>query len=201
MDKAIIEEKGGKVAGSVSNKTEALINNDFDILTKRFEGIPYYPNVTCGWDPSPRANQTDVFVNVGYPFMPVLKNNTPDEFKIQKEIVNNGTFDNYGTLTNCSATGDVHGTTCVGGLIAHSMNSGAIKSCFASGNVSGSTNCGGFIGNAYGSIEASYSTGTVTADGNTNGGFAAINYTQIKDCYSLGDVIPTGSNYIGSLFR
>lgn len=54
---------------------------DFERLSKTYNGLPYFPNITTGWDPSPRANQTDNFVNVGYPFMSILKNNTPEEFE------------------------------------------------------------------------------------------------------------------------
>lgn len=55
--------------------------NDFEVLSKRFEGLPYYPNVTCGWDSGPRASQTDVYEDVGYPFGPTLVNCTPEEFE------------------------------------------------------------------------------------------------------------------------
>jgi hypothetical protein len=43
--------------------------------------MPYFPNVTVGWDPSPRTIQSDAYDNLGYPFMPILDGNTPDEFK------------------------------------------------------------------------------------------------------------------------
>lgn len=43
-------------------------------------GVPYYPNVTMGWDSSPRTVQSDEFSNLGYPFIPVFKNNTPAAF-------------------------------------------------------------------------------------------------------------------------
>ena len=43
--------------------------------------IPYYPNVTMGWDSSPRANQDDRFANHGYPFMGTISMNTPENFK------------------------------------------------------------------------------------------------------------------------
>jgi hypothetical protein len=43
--------------------------------------FPYHPNVTMGWDSSPRTVQSDVFSNVGYPFMPMLSNNTPLRFQ------------------------------------------------------------------------------------------------------------------------
>lgn len=44
-------------------------------------GLPYQPNVTMGWDASPRCCQSDKFENVGYPFTPTLKNNTPAAFR------------------------------------------------------------------------------------------------------------------------
>lgn len=49
-------------------------------LQKEFD-LPYYPNVTMGWDSSPRTIQTDVFDDLGYPFYPVYTDNTPEEFK------------------------------------------------------------------------------------------------------------------------
>ncbi len=44
-------------------------------------GLPYFPNVTMGWDASPRTCQSDVFVNRSYPFMPTLGENTPAAFE------------------------------------------------------------------------------------------------------------------------
>lgn len=43
-------------------------------------GKPYFPNVTVGWDASPRACQSDVFTHATYPFMPVVQGNTPERF-------------------------------------------------------------------------------------------------------------------------
>jgi hypothetical protein len=39
--------------------------------------LPYHPNVTMGWDSSVRTIQSDRFLNAGYPFTPVLQDNTP----------------------------------------------------------------------------------------------------------------------------
>jgi len=47
---------------------------------KKFD-VPYYPNVTMGWDSSPRAHQDDKFENVGYPFMNTIGGNTPERFR------------------------------------------------------------------------------------------------------------------------
>jgi len=39
--------------------------------------VPYYPNVTLGWDPSPRCSISDPFGPFGYPFTNTIGNNTP----------------------------------------------------------------------------------------------------------------------------
>jgi hypothetical protein len=49
-------------------------------------GVPYYPNVTMGWDPSPRADQRDEFGNFGYPFTNTISGNTPERFKEALEL-------------------------------------------------------------------------------------------------------------------
>ena len=43
--------------------------------------VPYYPNVTMGWDSSPRTYQDGPYGNYGYPYTPSLVNNTPAAFK------------------------------------------------------------------------------------------------------------------------
>ena len=47
---------------------------------KRF-GVPYFPNVTMGWDSSPRAAQEDTFGDFGYPFTNTIGGNTPARFR------------------------------------------------------------------------------------------------------------------------
>ena len=43
--------------------------------------VPYYPNVTMGWDPSPRTVQTEPFTPSGYPHTATLSGNTPEAFR------------------------------------------------------------------------------------------------------------------------
>jgi hypothetical protein len=43
---------------------------------------PYYYNVTVGWDATPRCGGNSAFKNEGYPCMPIMKNNTPENFQI-----------------------------------------------------------------------------------------------------------------------
>lgn len=42
---------------------------------------PYFPNVTVGWDASPRTDPSGSYGNYGYPFMYLLENSTPENFK------------------------------------------------------------------------------------------------------------------------
>lgn len=42
--------------------------------------LPYFPNATVGWDPSPRCCQSDTYRTTGYPWTPVLDGNTPAAF-------------------------------------------------------------------------------------------------------------------------
>jgi hypothetical protein len=48
---------------------------------KRKFKVPYYPNVTMGWDPTPRCDLSSEWDNSGYPFMNIIGNNTPVNFK------------------------------------------------------------------------------------------------------------------------
>ena len=43
--------------------------------------VPYYPNVSMGWDPSPRCDLKSEWGNFGYPFTNTIGNNTPENFK------------------------------------------------------------------------------------------------------------------------
>jgi hypothetical protein len=43
--------------------------------------LPYIPNVSAGWDASPRTAQTDTFDKIGYPFETILTGNSPEEFR------------------------------------------------------------------------------------------------------------------------
>jgi hypothetical protein len=45
-------------------------------------GVPYFPNVTMGWDATPRCNQDSEWVSEdSYPYMNTIGNNTPKNFK------------------------------------------------------------------------------------------------------------------------
>ena len=57
----------------------------WDTAEKTFE-VPYFPNVSMGWDPSPRCEQSEPFGNFGYPFTNTISGNTPERFRKALEI-------------------------------------------------------------------------------------------------------------------
>lgn len=43
--------------------------------------LPYYPNVSMGWDPSPRTDQSKELVRGDYPYTTIITGNTPEKFQ------------------------------------------------------------------------------------------------------------------------
>lgn len=66
--------------------TPWAMNNRRDQAEKarRFKGL-YYASVAVGWDSSPRTVQSDMYERRGYPFLPVVVNNTPERFEGELE--------------------------------------------------------------------------------------------------------------------
>ncbi len=52
--------------------------------------LPYFPNVSMGWDSSPRTNQEEPFWNLKYPYTGIIVDNTPENFR--KALLDMKTF-------------------------------------------------------------------------------------------------------------
>jgi len=103
-------------------------------------------------------------------------------------------------IRNCSAHGDVIGTSALaGGFAGQCM--GSVNECFSTGNVQSSNGVGGFAGAVYsGSTTNCYSTGDVEATtGPWVGGFAGEIQDLATMCYSTGLVTTQnpGAEYVG----
>ena len=61
------------------NEVRDIYNTYWDKAATMY-GLPYFPNVSMGWDSSPRADQSDEFGNFGYPFTNIIGGNTPERF-------------------------------------------------------------------------------------------------------------------------
>jgi hypothetical protein len=62
-------------------KLAAGAPNVWKTLSRKY-GVPYHPNVTMGWDPSPRTTASDPLVKgAPYPFTAIAFGNEPDRFR------------------------------------------------------------------------------------------------------------------------
>ena len=94
------------------------------------------------------------------------------------DIVGSVVGDNYGTVTACyHASGNVSGTSYIGGVVGRNT-SGTLTACYhASGNVSGTSNVGGVVGyNISGTLTACYWSGLPDND---NGGATKVDGTNV----------------------
>lgn len=115
----------------------------------------------------------------------------------------------WGTIENCSVSGSVSGTNCVGGVVG-SQKAGSIIGCSSSAIVKGTRYVGGVAGEKWGSMTACYATGNVTLEIDSpkdlsGGGLVGFNGgSGVLACYATGNVTSTGSStgnvHIGGLF-
>ena len=93
----------------------------------------------------------------------------------------------WGTIENCSVSGSVSGTDCVGGVVG-SQKAGSIIGCSSSATVKGKHYVGGVAGEKWGTMTACYATGNVTSTGSSTGnvhigGLFGDSYTTVTACY------------------
>ena len=115
----------------------------------------------------------------------------------------------WGTIENCSVSGSVSGTNCVGGVVG-SQKAGSIIGCSSSAIVKGTRYVGGVAGEKQGTMTACYATGDVTLkiDSPQNlyvGGLVGFSgNARVLACYAIGNVNSEGRNtgnvHIGGLF-
>ena len=105
----------------------------------------------------------------------------------------------WGTIENCSVSGSVSGTNCVGGVVG-SQKAGSITGCSSSAIVKGTRYVGGVAGEKWGTMTACYATGNVTLEINSpqdlsGGGVVGLNGgSTVLACYATGNVTSTGSS-------
>ena len=114
----------------------------------------------------------------------------------------------WGTIENCSVSGSVSGTDCVGGVVG-SQKAGSIIGCSSSATVKGKHYVGGVAGEKWGTMTACYATGNVTLEiasqkNLSGGGVVGLNGgSRVLACYATGNVTSTGSStgnvHIGGL--
>ena len=105
----------------------------------------------------------------------------------------------WGTIENCSVSGSVSGTKCVGGVVG-AQKAGSITGCSSSATVKGTVCVGGVAGEKWGTMTACYTTGNVTLEIDSpkdlsGGGLVGFNGgSRVLACYAIGNVTSTGSS-------
>ena len=105
----------------------------------------------------------------------------------------------WGTIENCSVSGSVSGTNCVGGVVG-SQKAGSITGCSSSAIVKGTRYVGGVAGEKWGTMTACYATGNVIIEINpkkniAGGSLVGMNAgSSLLACYATGNVTSTGSS-------
>ena len=107
----------------------------------------------------------------------------------------------WGTIENCSVSGSVSGTDCVGGVVG-SQKAGSIIGCSSSATVKGTVDVGGVAGqtNSSATLTACYATGNVIIEMDpkkniAGGSLVGMNAgSSLLACYATGNVTSTGSS-------
>ena len=105
----------------------------------------------------------------------------------------------WGTIENCSVSGSVSGTNCVGGVVG-SQKAGSIIGCSSSATVKGKHYVGGVAGEKWGTMTACYATGNVIIEMDpkkniAGGSLVGMNAgSSLLACYATGNVTSTGSS-------
>ena len=107
----------------------------------------------------------------------------------------------WGTIENCSVSGNVSGTVYVGGVVGAQIG-GSITGCSSSATVKGTVDVGGVAGqtNSSATLTACYATGNVIIEMDpekniSGGGLVGFNGGRsLLACYATGNVTSTGSS-------
>ena len=107
----------------------------------------------------------------------------------------------WGTIENCSVSGNVSGTVYVGGVVGVQIG-GSITGCSSSATVKGMVDVGGVAGqtNSSATLTACYATGNVIIEIDpvkniSGGGLVGFNGGNgVLACYATGNVTSTGSS-------
>lgn len=142
----------------------------------------------------PDENNVGLFGYVGYGA--TLKNVKLENADIQGNGAVGGLIgENYGDITDCSASGSVtaEGNN-AGGLIGYNDRDITVSNSSATGAVLAASNAGGLIGfNSIATVTDCYATGMVNAANNAGGLIGEKDGGKIEDCYATGKVEATAA--------
>ena len=194
--------------GTAENPYEIRNVNDLKLLAEKVNSGEAYANTyfkqTADIDLNNETNWTPIgtVTNDGKDARPFKGTFDGDGYKITKLKVT-GNSNNAGlfgytqdaTIQNCNVTGEVSGSSDVGGIVGNADGKTQILSCSFRGDVTGEDSyIGGIAGSARGTIKNCYALADVTARIEIAGGIAGYAYhVTIENCYYSGNV-PAGNS-------
>lgn len=179
--------------------------NDLKLLAEKVNSGEAYANTyfkqTADIDLNNEPNWTPIgtviVINNGKDARPFKGTFDGDGYKITNLKVT-GNSNNAGlfgytqdaTIKNCNVTGEVSGSSDVGGIVGNADGKTQILSCSFRGDVTGEDSyIGGIAGSARGTIKNCYALADVTASFVDAGGIAGYAYhVTIENCYYSGNV-------------
>ena len=189
--------------GTAENPYEIRNVNDLKLLAEKVNSGEAYANTyfkqTADIDLNNETNWTPIgtVTNDGKDARPFKGTFDGDGYKITKLKVT-GNSNNAGlfgytqdaTIQNCNVTGEVSGSSDVGGVVGNAYGKTQILSCSFRGDVTGEDSyIGGIAGSARGTIKNCYALADVTATEFIAGGIAGYAYhVTIENCYYGGNV-------------
>jgi hypothetical protein len=180
-----------------TNQGFTPIGNGSTAFTGLYDGQNYSINSMAIDRPS--INNVGLF---GYVSAGTLTNVLMDDCSI--EGVNTvgglaGKIAGNSSVSGCTISGSVTGTSKIGGLIGENENTSVrITDCHTTGTVVGSTYVGGLVGSNYFGISNCSSTAWVRSSGDYIGGLVGVHQGDaIRNCYATGAV--EASTYGGGL--
>jgi len=175
----------GTVSGSVDN-TGGLVGRSYGVVENSYST-------------SASTGNTDVGGLVGYNDGTVSNSYSTGTVSGSGDDTGGLVGDNWGSIDNSYSTGTVSGSgDDTGGLAGANNADGLIQFSFSLSNTNGLTSAGGLVGTNYGSVNNSYSQGSVSGTmwvGGLIGDTPAS--SSVTNTYSTGHV--NGSSYVGGL--
>jgi len=196
-------------------------SNPYEIAT--LENLYWLSQSDTAWDkhyiqtadidasPTDTLNDNKGFSPIGNTSTQFTGTYNGDGYKIRNLVINRPNQNNIGLLglvkngaevTNLGITGaTITGNKKVGGLTGNLKNA-TVKNCYTTGTLKatgddGFAVAGGLLGKNVGTIEACYSSMSVTSDDGTLGGFVGRNGGTIENSYATGKVTGTGAGRVG----
>lgn len=161
---------------SYSQALSVYLETDLDLTGTDFSSIPTFSGTFYGGNHTIKGLSITNDGSVQGLFRYLTESAHVQDLNVQGDIHPKGSGttvgaiagSNAGTLQNCSFSGQISGTDCVGGLVGTNQLTGLIENCTTEGNLSANHFAGGIAGENYGVIRQCSNNASVNITSNEN---------------------------------